>query len=87
MTHASDGTTPMANVTNELMYEVIKQIQTDTGAILSARSELRAELAATRGHVVAMSSDIATIYARLGHVEDRLERVEKRLGLVDVELN
>ena len=89
-----DGTTPMANVTNELMFEVIKQIQADVAGFREWKSEVRSEFQAVREHFIgvrsemsAQSTELANVYIRLGELEQRVSRVEKRLGLVAVELN
>jgi hypothetical protein len=38
----------MAEVTNELLYEVLKQVQQDTGALKEGQRETRESLAAIR---------------------------------------
>jgi hypothetical protein len=39
----------MAEVTNELIYEVLKRIQIDISALREGQIELRTEMAATNG--------------------------------------
>lgn len=73
----------MADVTNELLYDVLKSMQTRLGRMDGKLDEVKLELQAIRGHQVAIQQDVANIYNRLGHLDDRLERVNVRLGLVD----
>ena len=77
------------NVTNELMYELLKVLQ---GDILGNR-DLKIEV---RDHVSTLGSDvadlsvqtaslkvqIATVNKRLDKVDDRLTRIERNLDLV-----
>jgi len=73
----------MAGVTNELLYDVLKSMQTRLGRMDGKLDEVKLELQAIRGHQVAVQQDVANIYNRLGHLDDRVERVNIRLGLVD----
>ena len=73
----------MAEVTNELLYEVLKQIQTRIGNLEDGQREIKSELQALRGHIVAMQQDISNLYAVQAKLELRLERIERRLELVD----
>jgi hypothetical protein len=73
----------MAEVTNELMYEVVKQIQADTSSLKLTVAEVKGELQALRGHVLAIQQDIHNIYATLTRHETRFDRIERRLGLVE----
>ena len=73
----------MADVTNELLYDVLKSMQTRLGRMDGKLDDVKLELQAIRGHQVAIQQDVANIYNRLGHLDDRVERVNVRLGLVD----
>lgn len=77
----------MAEVTNDLIYEVLKSIPERMGRLETNQRDFKLELQGIRGHLAATTSEVMNIYSRLGHVEDRLERVEKRLGLIDVDMN
>ena len=74
----------MAEVTNELMFELLKQIHGEIRDLKEGQRDLRQELISIRGHMLAMQNDITNIYGVLGRHDDRLERIEKRLELVDV---
>ena len=74
----------MAEVTNELIYEVLKSMQPRLSNIDMGMAEMRTELRAMRGHMVAMQTDIANLYVAQGNIEARLGRIERRLELTDV---
>jgi chromosome segregation ATPase len=73
----------MAEVTNDLMYEILKQIQADTSSLKLGQAELKAEMQAVRGHLIAMQQDIHNIYASIGRLDTRVDRIERRLELVE----
>jgi hypothetical protein len=73
----------MAQVTNELMFEVLKSIQQHTQRMDLTLGEVKLELQAIRGHQPAMQQDISVIYSRLGSIEQRVDRIERRLGLLE----
>jgi hypothetical protein len=70
----------MADVSNGLMYEVLKQPMSDMVGVKDALPENTAALKALRTHIIAQARDIHNIYAILG----RLERIERRLDIVEV---
>jgi chromosome segregation ATPase len=72
----------MAEVTNDLIYEVLKDIQRRIGNIEDSIRETRQELLAIRGHMNAIQSDINNLYAGQAKIEARLVRIEKALNLV-----
>jgi len=68
----------MVEVTNELIYEVLRKLQ-DQGARIQADVHgIREELSAIRGHMNAMQRDIHVIYDRLDSLERRLELADAR---------
>ena len=71
----------MAHVTNELIYEVLKSVQSRMGNLESGLREVKQELISIRGHITLMQTDIRNIYDKLDRHEDRLERIERRLEL------
>jgi hypothetical protein len=74
----------MAEISTELLYEVLKPIQRDTSELKAGVSELKHELNAVRGHLISMQQDIQNIYGILARHEMRLDRFEQRLELTDV---
>ena len=73
----------MAEVTNDLIYEVLKAVQQDVGGVKAEMREVKGELQAIRTHMTGLSQDIANIYRTIGRHDDRLARIETRLGLLD----
>jgi chromosome segregation ATPase len=71
----------MPNVSQELMFELLKKIQADTHGLKQGQSEIKAEISALRGTMVSMQQDLHNIYGVLSRHEDRLDRIENRLEL------
>lgn len=71
----------MAEATNELIYEVLKNVQFRLDKIENGIDELRQGQNAMRGHMISIQTDISNIYAVLARHEDRFDRIEKRLEL------
>jgi septal ring factor EnvC (AmiA/AmiB activator) len=74
----------MAEVTNELMFEVLKQVQSDVAGIKDTLRETNASLNAVRIHMVGLQQDISNIYTALTRHDARLDRIERRLDIVEV---
>jgi chromosome segregation ATPase len=72
----------MAEVTNKLIYEVLKDMQRRITNIEDSIREVLQELLAVRAHMTAMLSDIANLYAGQAKIETRLDRIERRLDMV-----
>ena len=73
----------MAEIANELMYEVPKHIQSDSAGLKDGQRETNASFNALRTYVVALQQDTANIYSILVPDESRLERIERRLNLAE----
>jgi septal ring factor EnvC (AmiA/AmiB activator) len=71
----------MAEVTQELMYEVLNQIQSDMAGLKDGQREHTAALNAVRTYMVALQQDVSNIYAILVRHENRLDRIERRLEI------
>jgi predicted nuclease with TOPRIM domain len=71
----------MAEVTNELLYEVLKSIQSRLDRMDFKLDEVKQELQALRTHHVALQQDVHNIYGILARHDDRLDRIERRLDL------
>lgn len=67
----------MPNVTDELMFEVLKQIQAE---IALARGDLRD----VKVRMTSMEESLAGVNRRLDRIDDRLDRLEHRTGLVEL---
>lgn len=80
----------MADITNELIYEVLKNLQHEMSLVKASNREIKAELQAERGRfvglqheLVALHQDVQNIYSVLERQDGRLERIERRLELTD----
>lgn len=71
----------MAEVTNELMYEVLKSLQQDVRFLKDGQREIKQELVSIRGYILSIQNDVHNIYGILGRHDDRLDRIERRLEL------
>jgi archaellum component FlaC len=72
----------MTKVTNELMYELLKRMQSDMTQMKDGMREINGQMNAIRDHIAAQSKDISNIYNKLVGQELRLERIERRLDLI-----
>ena len=73
----------MPEVTNELMYEVLKSIQDRMTAVERKIDEVKTELQALRIHSLAIQQDTQNIYSMLTRYDTRLDRIERRLELTE----
>ncbi|MBU4433510.1 MAG: hypothetical protein KKC14_03735 [Alphaproteobacteria bacterium] len=73
----------MGEATNDLIFEVLKAIQHDVAQVRLDVRELKAELQAMRGHMLATHQDVANVYLALDRQDGRLNRIERRLELAE----
>ena len=73
----------MTEVPNKLLYEVLKKVQKQVARGGEDLRRIREELSAVRGHMVALQQDIHNLYDTMLEQGARLDRVERRLELVD----
>jgi tetrahydromethanopterin S-methyltransferase subunit G len=73
----------MTEITNELIYEVLKRMQDRLTALDRKVDEVKAELVSIRGHVVASQQDVHNVYMQLAGQDARLERIDRRLDLIE----
>lgn len=71
----------MADVTNELIHEVLKRIQHDISEMRQDLRETKVEVNAIRGHLLAIQGDTSNLYGILARQDQRLDRIERRLEL------
>ena len=74
----------MVEVTQELIYEVLKQLRDRMSSFDRKLDEVKAEMQAMRIHSVAVQQDIQNIYSVLARHDGRLERIERRLEISEV---
>jgi hypothetical protein len=71
----------MAEISGDLIYEMLKRIQSDISGLKDGQRELKAEVAAMRGTMISIHQDIHNIYGVLARHDERLDRIERRLEL------
>jgi septal ring factor EnvC (AmiA/AmiB activator) len=80
----------MADVTTELMFGVLKSVQTRLAQVDGKIDELKQEMQASRTsqngirhEITSVFQEVSGIHATLVRHEGRLDRIEKRLELND----
>ena len=71
----------MAEITNELMYELLKKMNQRFDRIENGLGELKNEMQSMRGTLISVQQDVHNIYGILSRHDVRLERIENRLEL------
>lgn len=74
----------MVEVSNELIFEVLKQVQQRLDRVDHKIDEIKSELNALRGHQISMQQDLQNVYGILGRSDVRLDHIERRLELSEV---
>ncbi|MBJ7407126.1 MAG: hypothetical protein JHD07_29045 [Bradyrhizobium sp.] len=74
----------MAEVSNELIFEVLKQVQQRLDRVDHKIDEIKSELNALRGPQISMQQDLQNVYGILGRSDVRLDHIERRLELSGV---
>ena len=75
----------MAEITNELTYELLKKLNARFDKVDLSIGELRSEVNAIRGTMVSTHQEIHNIYSTLSRHETRLDRIETRLELRELQ--
>ncbi|QUS40838.1 hypothetical protein RPMA_19830 [Tardiphaga alba] len=73
----------MAEISADLVYEVLKAVQNDISQIKHEMRDANGATNAMRGHQISMQQDVHNIYSILTRYDARLERIERRLELSD----
>jgi hypothetical protein len=71
----------MTEVNGELIYEILKALQSDVRLLKDSQAEIKQELISVRGTLVAIQQDTNNIYGILARHDNRLDRIEHRLEL------
>jgi hypothetical protein len=71
----------MTELNQDLLFEILRRIQTDISGLEQAQLEIRAEIGAIRGTMISTQQDIHNMYSVLTRHDQRLERIENRLEL------
>ncbi len=75
----------MAEVTNELMYELLKKLNQRFDKVDLAIGEFRADNLTLRGQLHVLQGDVNNLRVTVGHIENRLDRIENRLELRELQ--
>ena len=80
----------MTEVSNDLIYEVLKAMQTRLGTLDEGLREVRGELKGMRislqaqqVQMNAVQTDVGNLYEAFGTLDSRLARIEPRLDITD----
>jgi archaellum component FlaC len=72
-------------VSNELIYSVLQQVQADVSELKFDVRDLKVRMTMVEEHMGHSIIGISGVNARLDRLNDRVERIEKRIGLVDAQ--
>ena len=73
----------MAEVTNELIYSVLQTMQADIAELKFDVRDVKVRMTLVEEHMGHSIIGISGINARLDRLNDRVERIETRIGLVE----
>jgi hypothetical protein len=71
----------MAELTQELLFEVLRKIQAEIATFKEGQRDVRQEIIGLRNYMHVMQGDINNMRGTMGQVLDRLDRIENRLEL------
>ncbi|MBL8579556.1 MAG: hypothetical protein JNK47_20315 [Mesorhizobium sp.] len=71
----------MTEVSNDLMYELLKKIHQRMDRLENGIGEVKHEIVAMRLQALSTQTDINNIYSVTARIDQRLERIEQRLEL------
>ena len=70
----------MTQITNDLMYEVLKPIQAQIAIV-------REDVDSIKGCLTSVDTRLDLVHTDMAHLSDRLDRLESRMGRVETRLN
>ncbi|WP_295528259.1 hypothetical protein [Novosphingobium sp. Chol11] len=73
----------MADVTNELIFEVLKQMQADMSEMKFDVRDLKLRMTVVEEHLGNSLIAISGVNSRIDRLTDRLDRIDTRLNLTD----
>lgn len=73
----------MAEITNDLIYEILKSIRQRLTNIENRVTDVNGQLVALRGHSSAIQSGVNSIYVTVAQPDIRVSHIECRLGVAD----
>ncbi len=73
----------MTDVTNELMYEVLKRIQADTAVLKEGQASIKQEIVSVRKQLHVIQGDNLRQEQTVAGVQLDIDRIKTRLDLSD----
>jgi hypothetical protein len=70
-------------VTNELMYKILKQVQSDVAELKQMRQEMREGFASIKSHMSGMIGDVFSHERRILNLEDDMLKLQRKVELPD----
>ncbi|MGK6314927.1 hypothetical protein [Neorhizobium sp. DT-125] len=71
----------MAELTQELLFEVLRKIQTVLSSLKEGQRDTRQEIVSLRNYMHVMQGDMNNMRGTIWQIPDRLDRIENRLEL------
>ena len=71
------------NVTNELIYETLKSMQTRLGRLEDGQEDIRNDIRAINSHMAGFFQTTHAHESQIASLTTRMDRVERRLDLRD----
>ena len=75
----------MSDDRSQMMFDILLGIQSDIGQIKRELSSLNLRVSALEDHFRGTLTTLYGIQADVGHLKVRVDRIERRLGLIDTE--
>lgn len=75
----------MADITNELMLEILKELQDGQKDIKAQLHSVRDEIGAMRTHMAGFQTDINNLYTSQVDMNKDMQRMKTRLNFTDVD--
>jgi septal ring factor EnvC (AmiA/AmiB activator) len=73
----------MTEVTNQLLYEVLKKIQDELAHVRARVDDHTDQLISIRDDIHGVRGDILRVERSVAETKVRVERIERRMGLVE----
>ena len=71
------------NVTNELLLEHLKTLQSRLGNLENGQTEIKTTLIGIQPHMIGFMTNVTAHESAIASMRARIERIERRLDLVD----
>ncbi|WLS08223.1 hypothetical protein Q9314_00100 [Shinella sumterensis] len=71
----------MTDISQELVFELMKRIQSDLTTFKDGQRDMRQDIVSLRNHMHVMQGDVNNLHSSMAQVLTRLDRIENRLEL------